>query len=390
MPMLLGILLTATAACQPVAPPAPAAGRVGGPCETCELMYLGQPARPAHTCYTPGWHSSSQRLLVRGRILQPDGRTPAAGILLYFWHTDSTGRYRFLPGGPAGTEAHGYLRGWVQTDAQGRFEVYTSMPAAYADGSSPAHIHVLIKEPEMPNEYYTDDWVFDNDPLVNTAYRRQAANRGGSGILRPVLHKGVWQAEQQIVLGLHVPGHPAGRTRPRSGLAVGEDCPSFMPQHAWGPDQGSRACPVCKYGRYDGLLLFAHGSMPAATLAAWAQWLEALSATRQPYLKAYIITTPRKGESAADCLARLAAMGQRLQLRHMAVTMVPAFTDRTSEVNLQQINPSVNSTLIWYRHRRIQANFVNMEPDSASLDTLTQLMAMPPAIPFTAGSSASH
>lgn len=40
----------------------------------------------------------------------------------------------------------------------------------------------------------------------------------------------------------------------QSGLNVGDESPAFDPQHAWGPDKGSHACPMCKYGYHPGVM----------------------------------------------------------------------------------------------------------------------------------------
>jgi protocatechuate 3,4-dioxygenase, beta subunit len=47
----------------------------------------------------------------------------------------------------------------------------------------PANIHISIKEPNIPNEYCIDEFVFDNDKLLNVEKRKTLENRGGSGIL---------------------------------------------------------------------------------------------------------------------------------------------------------------------------------------------------------------
>ncbi len=38
-------------------------------------------------------------------------------------------------------------------------------PAAYPGRTDPAHIHITIKEPDK-SEYYIDDFLFDDDPLL--------------------------------------------------------------------------------------------------------------------------------------------------------------------------------------------------------------------------------
>src|SRR5947207_12895384 len=60
-------------------------------------------------------------LVISGRIVGPDGKTPLAGVVVYAYHTDVEGNYqRTGQSGEAG-ESHPRLRGWAKTDEQGQF-----------------------------------------------------------------------------------------------------------------------------------------------------------------------------------------------------------------------------------------------------------------------------
>jgi len=64
-----------------------------------------------------------------------------------------------------------------------------------------------VKEPDVP-EYYVDDFLFDDDPLLTAEKRRRLANRGGSGIM--TLHRnrqGTLIGQRTIVLGRNIPGY---------------------------------------------------------------------------------------------------------------------------------------------------------------------------------------
>ncbi|WP_394343311.1 peptidase associated/transthyretin-like domain-containing protein [Spirosoma sordidisoli] len=81
-------------------------------------------------------------------------------------------------------------------------------PAPYPHADEPAHIHITLKEPGL-NEYYIDEFLFDDDPLL-TAYKRQKlANRGGSGILKLKDAGNLYKAERPIYLGRNIPNYPA-------------------------------------------------------------------------------------------------------------------------------------------------------------------------------------
>lgn len=106
------------------------------------------------------------------------------------------------------TKHHGHIRGWVKSDEKGRYSIYTIKPAPYPNENIPAHIHISIKEPSIGNEYYIDDLVFDDDPLLTGDNRKALENRGGSGILKVLISKDLQIAEHNIILGLNVPNYP--------------------------------------------------------------------------------------------------------------------------------------------------------------------------------------
>lgn len=234
-----------------------AAPLVGGGCDGCELMFVGMPANLRPTDTSAGWTETGQKLLVTGVVYERDGRTPAAKVVLYYWQTDSSGYYSPSEAMDASAKRHGHIRGWVKTAANGKYAIQTIRPAPYPHRDIPAHIHVSIKEPEIANEYYVDELVFDDDELLTAQRRKQLENRGGSGILRLLTSGDVRVAEHNIILGLNIPNYPHTSTTDRqSGLSIGEDQPSFTPFHAYGPDKGTRACPVCKHARHHGIIYF--------------------------------------------------------------------------------------------------------------------------------------
>ena len=101
---------------------------------------------------------------------------------------------------------HGYIRGWTKTGPTGEYTFYTFRPAAYPSGTEPEHIHVTVKEPNK-NEYYIDEVVFADDPMLSKKERSELQNRGGSGIVRPRLENGMLTVKRDIVLGLNIPGY---------------------------------------------------------------------------------------------------------------------------------------------------------------------------------------
>lgn len=136
------------------------------------LPVLDAPKNLSHELRLPNPDRPGPRLEIRGTVFKSDGKTPAAGLILYVHHTDASGIY---PGG-SGTRSndwtrwHGTLRGWLKTDANGNYLLKTTKPAPYPTGTEPAHIHVYGVEPGSRNGFMFGDILFEGDPLVNDAY----------------------------------------------------------------------------------------------------------------------------------------------------------------------------------------------------------------------------
>lgn len=176
---------------------------VGGGCENCELIYEGMPQAMRNADTAPDWNEPGPKLRVSGTVFQNDGRTRAAGVIVYYYHTDQSGLYAKRT---AADPVHGYIRGWVRTGVDGRYSIYTNRPAPYPDSSMPAHIHMLVREPGL-QVYYIDELVFDDDPLLTDKKRQALENRGGSGILHVASDGATQIAVHDIVLGKNVPGY---------------------------------------------------------------------------------------------------------------------------------------------------------------------------------------
>jgi protocatechuate 3,4-dioxygenase beta subunit len=179
---------------------------VGGGCDGCELMFEGMPKELSWRTTVAGEKEAGTPLVVRGVVYQGDGKTPAPGVILYVYQADSEGRYSPAAGQVQGRR-HGRLRGWMKTGADGRYELRTIRPAPYPGQAIPAHIHPVIKEPDK-NEYYLDEFVFDDDPLLTKEKRAGLEGRGGSGVMKVAKdRKGVATGRRDIVLGRNIPNY---------------------------------------------------------------------------------------------------------------------------------------------------------------------------------------
>lgn len=181
---------------------------VGGGCDGCELMFVNMPVNITSVDTSAGWNEQGQKLLVTGSVFKIDGTTTATNVIIYYWQTDNNGYYSPKKGMDKIAERHGHIRGWVKTDENGNYSIYTIKPAPYPNEDIPAHIHISIKEPNIDNEYYTDEFVFDDDKLLTTAKRNALENRGGSGILSVLNSGDLKVAKHNIILGLNIPNYP--------------------------------------------------------------------------------------------------------------------------------------------------------------------------------------
>lgn len=182
---------------------------IGQACEGCEAAFDGMPAALPTRLALRATDAPGERMLLSGTVRDADGR-PRPGIVLYLHQTDHVGVYPPLPdAAAAGPEArrHGALRGWVITDAQGRYEVDTVRPGGYPGTAIPQHIHIQVIEPGCFT-YFIDDVMFRDDPRLTPRQEQQlAAGAGGNGIVTPQRVDGTWRATRDIVLGLGIPGY---------------------------------------------------------------------------------------------------------------------------------------------------------------------------------------
>ena len=348
---------------------------VGDGCDGCELMYVGIPTHIKSTDTSPGWNDQGQKLLITGTVYKLGGKIPASDVIIYYWQTDTKGHYSSINSNNEQITKHGRIRGWVKTDKDGKYSIYTIRPAPYPDSNIPAHIHLSIKEPLIKTEYYIDDLVFDDDKLLTSYKRKNLKNRGGSGILRLFVDHNYMVAEHNIILGLNIPNYPEKTDyKISSGLKIGEDNPSFTPYHAYGPDKGTKTCPVCKYGRFQGILYFVGNHPDWNTIKDWLLFLEQQSELRKEFLKVYFIYGNENNYNKDLRQIKLESIGDELKLKHVALTFVSSFSDKESDIFLNKINAEVDNTFIIYSNRTIVDKYINLEPSQENYKLIKQTL----------------
>jgi protocatechuate 3,4-dioxygenase beta subunit len=206
--------LLATAAVFAAVPSRAAEGRVpiiGGPCENCEAVFDGMPKEfPSRARIAPKDEPGAP-MRIEGTVIDGQG-VPAAGIIVYAYHTDNRGIYPRDPSMSDPAARHGRLRAWVMTDHDGRYVFDTIRPAGYPNTRIPAHVHMHIIEPECCT-YYIDEINFSDDDRLPAGDRERRHARGGSGLVTPKQDKdGVIVVVRDIRLGANVPNHPASES----------------------------------------------------------------------------------------------------------------------------------------------------------------------------------
>lgn len=172
-------------------------------CEGCEAVHERNPATLSWQARMALPSEPGEPMVVRGQVFQPDGKTPASGVIVYAHQTNAEGAYAGDTPETEWSRRHGRLRGWVKTSPDGRYEFITIKPAPYPTHTEPAHVHLTVLEPGR-QPYFIDDVVFAGEYRVDDEYSRTRENRGGPGIVSLTrAPDGTWIARRDIVLERH-------------------------------------------------------------------------------------------------------------------------------------------------------------------------------------------
>tara|TARA_R110002049_G_scaffold307794_4_gene509524 strand:+ start:774 stop:1397 length:624 start_codon:yes stop_codon:yes gene_type:complete len=123
----------------------------------------------------PDFDTKESKLKITGTIYLADGVTAAKDIILYVNQPDENGNYELKK--DAYRKRYVQHRGWIKTDADGRYTFYTFMPGKFLSSKELKQIHRVIKEPGKP-EYKISSFFFDDDPLLpelSLAFRAKTA-----------------------------------------------------------------------------------------------------------------------------------------------------------------------------------------------------------------------
>ena len=204
--LVFSLAVTSTS-CRPQTKQLRSTPLVGGGCDGCDIIYANMPRQLSWQTTIAPATEPGERIEISGIIYRADGRTPAPNVILYVYHTDASGLYSPAPDEAGAARRHGHLRGWMKTNERGEYKFISIRPAPYPNAHIPAHIHPVVKELDK-NEYYLDEYLFDDDPLLTREPRPKVENRGGSGIIHLTKNPdGTWVGRRDIVLGLNIPNY---------------------------------------------------------------------------------------------------------------------------------------------------------------------------------------
>jgi protocatechuate 3,4-dioxygenase, beta subunit len=143
-----------------------------------------------------------EAMSISGRCLSWETGKPVAGVIVYAYHTDTTGVYSGGSSETVWSRRHGSRRGWMRTGADGVYAFDSVKPGVYPSRTEAAHIHMTVVEAGKP-PYWIDDIVFDGEYKVDKVYRTSRPDRGGNGIIALKRVSGVWTGVRDIQLERH-------------------------------------------------------------------------------------------------------------------------------------------------------------------------------------------
>ena len=145
----------------------------------------------------PDFESKINKLKISGVIYKSDGVTPAKDVILYVQQPDENGDFELIEENDKRYVNH---RGWVKTDADGRYTFYTFVPGGDRRYNQLQQLYPIVKEPSK-DAYEVETFLFDEDPLLTKTCRKRMAKKGDpTRILKLITEEGMLVAQRDIVL----------------------------------------------------------------------------------------------------------------------------------------------------------------------------------------------
>ena len=148
----------------------------------------------------PGFTAQKNKLKITGTIYESDGVTPAKNVLLFVNQMDENGNFELRR---HNKKRYVHHRGWVRTDEDGKYTLYTFVPGSYIHGKELKQIYPVVKEPNKP-EYKIETFLFDDDPQLTEKCRTKVEQTDPQRILKLDKKEGLWVATRDIILGKEI------------------------------------------------------------------------------------------------------------------------------------------------------------------------------------------
>ena len=157
----------------------------------------------------------------------------------------------------------------------------------------------------------------------------------------------------------------------KSGIGVGEDCPAFDPKHVSGPDKGTKACPMCKYGYQQGIMIWMNtDDWNNMSLLASALEKE-INKKGLKKLRVFLMYMNPEGKSKDEMQNLLEEFSRKNDLQKVAVTFIPSPNDEHT-AELYDINPDkkVKNTIFVFKKRQVTDKKINFIATETSIKEL--------------------
>ena len=145
----------------------------------------------------PDFGLKPHKLKITGTIYENDGKTPAKNVILFIHQTDENGNFILKR---QNKKRYVHHRGWIKTDADGKYTFYTFVPGNYAYSNALKQILPIIKEQNKP-EYKIETFLFDDDPKLTGKCRNKVEETNPNRILKLDKKEGLFFATRDIILG---------------------------------------------------------------------------------------------------------------------------------------------------------------------------------------------
>jgi hypothetical protein len=181
-----------------------------------------------------------------------------------------------------------------------------------------------------------------------------------------------------LCLLVHLPGTSQELS---SGLPIGTDCPAFDPYHVSGADKNSTACPMCKYGSRQGIMLWVNDDDWKALEPVLVRMEGEIQRRGLRNFRFFVMYMNPGKKPLDDAVKEATEEARRLKLRNVALTVIPSPDDRET-AGLFRINPDsrVRNTVLVYKRRKVAYKKINLTQNGLNdlLNACDKLFAADP------------